>query len=151
MNYTQHRIISGLILTISLWVVWISFTGKPVEAYFFPRIIAVIFATLAGATFIKALLKRTTSGKGIDLQTLKRITPGLIITSVYVLWAAKNVGFYTATALAFFILLSFYDPSPHGLLKTWVKRVAITAGFILVIYTLFAVVLNVYTPRGHFI
>ena len=76
-----------------------------------------------------------------------RLAPGLAIALIYVFWAAKAFGFYTATAVTFFILLSLYDPAPHGRPGTWAKRVAITAGFIAVMYGLFALLLKVWTPR----
>jgi len=69
---------------------------------------------------------------------------------VYVFWAAETLGFYTATSIAFFILFSLYDPAPHTALKSWVKRIAITAGVMAVLYGLFAQLLNVFTPREIF-
>ena len=81
---------------------------------------------------------------------MKNLAPGLIVMVIYVFWAAKGLGFYTATAIAFFILLSLYDPAPHGEIKSWGKRVLITAGFMVVIYGLFAQLLYVFTPREIF-
>ena len=75
---------------------------------------------------------------------------GLIIALIYIFWAAKGLGFYTATSIAFFILLSLYDPAPHGVLKSWVKRIITTACFMAVMYGLFALLLKVYTPREIF-
>ena len=64
--------------------------------------------------------------------------------------AAKALGFYTASTIAFFVLVCLYDPAPHGVLKSWIKRIVITAGFLAVMYGLFAVLLNVFTPREIF-
>ncbi|MEO1779596.1 MAG: tripartite tricarboxylate transporter TctB family protein, partial [Pseudomonadota bacterium] len=105
---------------------------------------------LALWTFGKAVMGRTKVGNGLDARALRNILPGLIVALVLVYWAAKGLGFYTATTLAFFILLSLYDPAPHGAVKTWIKRALITAGFLAVMYGLFAGLLNVFTPREIF-
>lgn len=151
MNYTQHRIASGVIAVVAAWVCWISFTQQPAEAFLFPRIISVVFLILAALTFVKALLKRTKVGDGLSMDAAKNMLPGLVVAFVYVYWAAKFLGFYTSSTIVFFILLSLYDPAPNSEPKTWIKRAIITAGFTAIMYALFAVVLNVFTPRGMFI
>ncbi len=151
MNYLQHRISSGVIAVIAVWVCWISYTQKPAEAFLFPRVIATIFMTLAIWTFIKALLGRTKTGNGLSLQAAKNMAPGIVIAGIYIFWAAKALGFYVSGTIAFFMLLSFYDPASNNEPKTWIKRVIITVGFITIMYALFALVLQVYTPRGMFI
>jgi hypothetical protein len=79
------------------------------------------------------------------------MAPGVVIAGIHIFWAAKTLGFYAASTIAFFLLLSVYDPAPNNEPKTWVKRAIITFGFIAIMYALFAVVLKVYTPRGLFI
>lgn len=147
---TQHIIASGLIAAIGISVAYISFTQEPAGAFVFPRLISSVFAVLAIWTFIKAVLGRTKVGTGINGTELRNMLPGLVVTLVYAFWAAKELGFYTATTIAFFILLTLYDPAPHTAPKTWIKRVLITAGFMSVMYGLFAVLLNVFTPREIF-
>ena len=146
----QHIVASGIIAAVGVWVAYISFTQEPADAFIFPRLISSVFAVLAIWTFAKALLGRTKVGNGISADAMRNMAPGLVIMVVYIFWAAKALGFYTATTIAFFVLLSLYDPAPHGDPKTWVKRVAITAGFMLVMYGLFAQLLNVFTPREIF-
>ena len=146
----QHIIASGVIATIGLTVAYISFTQEPAAAFLFPRLISSVFAVLALWTFLKAVLGRTKVGNGLSGEAMKNLAPGLIVMVIYVFWAAKGLGFYTATAIAFFILLSLYDPAPHGEIKSWGKRVLITAGFMVVIYGLFAQLLYVFTPREIF-
>jgi hypothetical protein len=75
------------------------------------------------------------------------IRPGLIIGGIFAFYLGKALGFYTATAIVVFALVSFYDPAPHGEVKVWIKRVLITAGFVAVMYLLFAMLLGVFTPR----
>lgn len=147
---TQHIAASGMIAAVGVSVAYVSFTQEPAGAFVFPRLIASVFAVLAIWTFVKALLGRTKVGQGITGAQMRNLLPGLIVTLIYAFWAAKALGFYTATTLAFFILLSLYDPAPHAVPKTWIKRVLITAGFMAVMYCLFALLLNVFTPREIF-
>ncbi len=147
MNRSQHVFGSGLVFAVGLWVTWVSYTQQPAEAFLFPRLIASVFVVLAGWTFGKAVLGLSKVGNGVTRTMFTNMLPGLIITLIYVFWAAKTLGFYTATAIAFFILLSIYDPAPHSELKTWLKRCLITMIFVAVMYGLFATLLNVYTPK----
>ena len=146
----QHIAASGLIAAIGLTVAYISFTQEPAEAFLFPRLISSVFAVLAIWTFVKAALGRSKVGDGLSGEAMKNLALGLIVMVIYVFWAAKGLGFYTATAIAFFILLSLYDPAPHGAIKSWGKRMLITAGFMVVMYGLFAQLLYVFTPREIF-
>ena len=147
---TQHIVASGVIALVGISVAYISYTQQPADAFIFPRLISTVFAVLAVWTFGKAVLGRTKVGNGLSTEAMRNLAPGLIVTLIYVYWAAKGLGFYTATAIAFFILLSLYDPAPHTQVKSWVKRALITAGFMAVMYGLFAQVLYVFTPREIF-
>ena len=146
----QHILASGAVAAVGVWVTYISYTQQPSEAFLFPRLIATIFVVLAIWTFVKACLGWTKVGTGITLRQFTNLLPGLIVALVYIFWAAKGLGFYTATAIAFFILLSLYDPNSHSEVRSWVKRVIITACFMVVMYLLFATLLKVYTPREIF-
>ena len=150
MNRAQHIIPSGIVLAVGIWVAFVSYTQTPSEAFIFPRLIATIFVILAAWTFGKALLGLSKVGNGVSWPMIRNMLPGLIVLAVYVFWAAKGLGFYTATAIAFFAALSLYDPAPHDQMKSWIKRVAITACFTGIMYGLFAVVLQVWTPREIF-
>lgn len=147
MSRTQHIIPSGIIFAVGCWIAWISYTQQPAEAFLFPRLISTVFVVLAAWTFGKALLGLSRVGTGVSRTMVINLVPGLVIALIYIFWAAKTFGFYTATTVAFFILLSLYDPAPHNEARTWVKRALITAGFIAVMYGLFAMLLKVYTPR----
>lgn len=146
----QHIIGSGIVAAVGLSVAYVSYTQQPAEAFLFPRLISTVFVVLALWTFAKACLGWTKAGTGISPHQLGNLAPGLAIALVYIFWAAKGWGFYTATTLAFFILLSLYDPAPHTVLRSWLKRIIITAVFMAVMYGLFAKLLNVYTPREVF-
>lgn len=143
----QHIIGSGIVATVGIWVAFVSYTQQPSEAFLFPRLISSVFVVLALWTFAKACLGWTKVGTGISVRQCTNLLPGLIIALIYIFWAARGLGFYTATTLAFFILLSLYDPAPHGAARSWVRRILITAIFMAVMYGLFAKLLTVYTPR----
>lgn len=147
---TQHIVASGLVAAVGIWVTYVSYTQEPEGAFLFPRLISTVFVVLALWTFGKALLGRTKVGNGLDRQAIANIAPGLVVALVYVFWAAQTLGFYTASTIAFFMLLSLYDPAPHGEIKSWIKRAIITAGFLAVMYGLFAKLLSVFTPREIF-
>lgn len=144
---TQHIIASGLVAAVGVAVAYISYTQQPADAFLFPRLISTVFVVLALWTFGKALIGRTKVGNGLSREAMVNILPGLIVALVYVFWAAKALGFYSASTIAFFILLTLYDPAPHSELRTWIKRSIITAGFLAVMYGLFAQLLNVFTPK----
>jgi len=42
------------------------------------------------------------------------------------------------------------DPASHTDIKSWIKRLLVTSGFMAVIYALFTLLLKVQTPRGLF-
>jgi hypothetical protein len=147
---TQHIIASGLVAAVGIWVTYVSYTQEPAQAFLFPRLISTVFVMLALWTFGKAVLGRTKVGNGLNARAMLNILPGLVVAMVYVFWAAKALGFYTASTAAFFILLSLYDPAPHTAWQSWAKRLVLTVGFFAVMYGLFALLLNVFTPREIF-
>ena len=147
MKPALHVVSSGLIAAIAIWICWISFTQEPADAFAFPRLISAFLVAFSLWILGTSLLGRSQTGEGISMPLVRRLSPGLLVAIVYVFWAAEAFGFYTATAVAFFVLLSLYDPAPHNELRSWLKRLAVTAGFIAVMYGLFALLLNVYTPR----
>jgi len=150
MNRTQHIISSGLVAFVGLWVCGISYTQQPAEAFLFPRLISSVFVALALWTFGKAIMGWSKVGNGVSARAFMQMLPGLLVAILYVLWAAKGLGFYTATSICFFILLSLYDPAPHTEARSWIKRLIISGVFMVVIYGLFAKLLKVYTPREIF-
>ncbi|MDB2422498.1 tripartite tricarboxylate transporter TctB family protein [Paracoccaceae bacterium] len=150
MNRTQHIISSGLVAFVGLWVCGISYTQQPAEAFLFPRLISSVFVALALWTFGKAIMGWSKVGNGVSARAFMQMLPGLLVAILYVFWAAKGLGFYTATSICFFLLLSLYDPAPHTEPRSWIKRLIISGVFMVVIYGLFAKLLKVYTPREIF-
>ena len=151
MTALQPRLACGIILLVAIWVCWISFSQAPAEAFLFPRLISVAFVALAGWTFARALLDPQVVEVGITRALVKTILPGVVVAVVYAFFAAKWLGFYASSAITFIVILSLYDPAPHDQIRTWLKRVAVTAGYLAAMYLLFSFVLKVFTPRGLFI
>lgn len=147
---SQHIIASGLVAAVGTWVAYVSYTQEPADAFLFPRLISTVFVVLALWTFGKALMGRTKLGNGLSREAMLNLLPGLAVALIFIFWAARALGFYTASTITFFILLSLYDPAPHNEMRTWIKRIIITAGFLAVMYGLFAMLLNVFTPREIF-
>ena len=147
----QHVVPGAVVLGVALLVAWLSFTQEPADAFLFPRVVSVAFVVLAVWNFARAAMGLARVGGGIDGATARAILPGLVVMAVFVFWAAKALGFYVASTATFFVLYSLYDPAPPGSARDWGKRIVVTAAFMAVIYALFAVLLQVQTPRGAFI
>ena len=147
----QHIVPAIAVLAVGIAVAWLSFTQEPADAFLFPRVVSVAFVILAVWNFVRAALGLARVGGGLDARTALAIAPGFVVMLVYVFWAAKALGFYVASTLAFLAIVSLYDPASHGSPRAWARRILVTAAFMAVIYALFALVLQVQTPRGAFI
>lgn len=146
----QHILPAGIIFALAAIVTWLSFTQQPAESFLFPRAISVFFITLAVWNFIRAATGHARVGGGLSRFMAQNITPGLLVMLLFVFFAAKALGFYVASTISFFAIYSFYDPAPYSALNNWIKWVLVTAAFMAVIYGLFALVLQVQTPKGLF-
>ena len=144
----QHLVPAIAILVLAIVVAWLSYTREPAGAFLFPRLIATVMLVLAIWNGARVALGLARVGDGLDVKEAIAILPGVIVMLVYVLIAAKWLGFYVASFATFIILFSLYDPSSHLKSGTWLRRVAIAAGFMLVMYGLFSMLLKVQTPRG---
>ncbi len=151
LSRVQHLVPAAAVLALALIVAWVSFTREPSEAFLFPRMIASVMLLLALWNFIRASLGLARVGDGLTRKGVGAITPGLCVIVLLVYVAARYLGFYSASWLAFLSIYSLYDPASHTLFAVWVKRVLITTAFLSVIYALFSLLLQVQTPRGLFI
>ncbi|MEM9734769.1 MAG: tripartite tricarboxylate transporter TctB family protein [Pseudomonadota bacterium] len=149
-SITQHRVASGVILLVAAWVAYVSFTGEPVEAFLFPRIIAVFMLALAAWNFFRAVTGVSKVGEGVSFALARTIAPGLLIVLVYIFFAAKALGFYVSSFAAFVALFAAYDPASHTNAMAWLKRLVTAFIFVAIMYGLFALLLKVQTPRGMF-
>jgi hypothetical protein len=147
-NRLQHILPGLAVFTLAAIVTWLSFTEEPADAFLFPRVISVVFIALATWNLIRALTGLSKIGRGIPVEAMRNIAPGLAVMLAFVFFGAKHLGFYLGSTLAFFAIYSFYDPASWSSAKDWIKRITVTVMFMAVIYTLFAVILQVHTPRG---
>lgn len=150
LSRTQHLIPATAILVLAMTVAWLSFTREPAAAFLFPRMIGSVMLLLAAWNFIRAFLGLARVGDGLSRTTITRVAPGLLVMLIFVFLAAKGLGFYVASCLAFVGIYSFYDPASHRSPVVWGKRCLVAAVFMCVIYGLFAMLLKVQTPRGLF-
>ena len=142
---------ASIVLVVAISVAWLSYTRQPAEAFLFPRLISIVFLVLSVWNFARAALGLARVGDGIDTPSAMHITPGLLVMALYAFWLAKFLGFYVASTLTFFTLLTLYDTGNRKQLSNWVTRALITVFFMAIIYGLFNFVLKVQMPRGLFI
>jgi len=138
-------------LALGLWIAYVSFSVDDPQPYLFPQLISVAMILLSVSALVRAIRGANRTGVGIPLDLLLRIAPGIAVMLAYVLVLAPQLGFYTGSAVGFLTLYSLYDPKPHLSIRTWAMRIAVTVGFMLVIYLVFALALQVQTPRGLFL
>jgi len=149
-SIAEHRIASAGILAVAAWVVYVSFTGEPVDAFLFPRIIATVMLALAAWNFFRAVTGVSKVGEGVSWVLARTIAPGIAVILIYILFASKFLGFYVASFVAFVSIFAIYDPAPHSSLGAWFKRIVTAFLFMAIIYGLFNLLLQVQTPRGAF-
>lgn len=143
-----ERVLPNIILVvIGLWLCFVSFTQQPAAAFSFPRLISALFVIFSLLVLGQSLLKKDREETPIPASVWNNILPGLLVAALYVFWASKALGFYTAAAITMFTLMAIYDPRSRKDLKKWVKLLGITAAFITVMYLMFATLLGVFTPR----
>ena len=106
------------------------------------------WVALSLMALLRAVRGRNRTGAGISGQQFLNIAAGLAVMLVYVFALAEWLGFYSAAFLAMLTVYSLYDPQPHGKVRTWAVRLAVTVGFVAVIYAVFALGLKVQTPQG---
>ncbi len=140
----------GTILVVAITVAWLSYTREPASAFLFPRLISIVFLVLSCWNFLRAVLGLARVGDGLDVTSAIHITPGLLAMLVYIFWLAEFLGFYVASTLTFFTLLTLYDSGNRRQLSNWTKRILITTLFMTIMYALFAFVLKVQLPSGLF-
>ena len=102
----QHLIPATLVLVLAGTVTWLSFTREPADAFLFPRIISVAMILLALWNFARAALGLARVGAGFTYTQLLRLLPGVVVMCIYVFFAARWLGFYTASLITFITILA---------------------------------------------
>lgn len=147
----QQTIAAAVILALGAWIAVVSFSVDDPGPYLFPQLISVGFVGLAAFALVRALSGANRTGSGMSMEQLQNTAPAIGLMLAYIFVAIPYLGFYTAATAAFFVLYTLYDPTSHKKVSSWLMRVAVTAGFMALIYVVFAMGLRVQTPRGLFI
>lgn len=144
----QQSVAALIILAVASWITIVSFDVEDPQPYLFPQLFSGIMVALSLMALLRAVRGRNRTGVGIGGRQFLNIAAGLAIMLVYVFALAEWLGFYSAAFLAMLTLYSLYDPLPHRSVRSWAVRLAVTVGFIAVIYAVFALGLKVQTPEG---
>ena len=144
----QQSIAAVVILAVACWITVVSFDVEDPQPYLFPQLFSGIMVVLALMAVLRAARGRNRTGAGIGVRKFLNIAPGLAVMLVHVFLLADWLGFYAAAFLSMLTLYSLYDPNLHRKVRTWAVRLAVTVGFVAVIYAVFALGLKVQTPEG---
>ena len=135
-------------LAVSAIFAFLSFYDTDAENYLFPRIIAIALAILSVALFISNSASssdtvKSSAGGGY----FKDVWPGLLIGLIFLLFM-EDLGFYISSFFAFLAILLAYGNRPFADLKALMKKSAVSAAFMFILYLLFWNGLHVRTPTG---
>ena len=135
-------------LAVSAIFTFLSFYDTDAENYLFPRIIAIALAILSVALFISnsASNSHTTKRSAGD-SYFNDVWPGLLIGLIFLL-VMEDLGFYISSFFAFLAILVVYGNRPFADLKALMKKSAVSAAFMFILYLLFWNGLHVRTPTG---
>ncbi|MDE0537166.1 MAG: tripartite tricarboxylate transporter TctB family protein [Rhodospirillales bacterium] len=147
----QQIIPPGIVVAFSLWIAFVSFNVDDPQPYLFPRLISIALVGLSLLALIRAFLGKDNVGAGFTKAILKNVAAGVAVMGLFVFFLAEFLGFYTASALTFLVIVSLYDPASHYEIQTWVKRFGVMIGFIAIMYGLFTLLLKVQIPKGLFL
>ena len=135
-------------LAIAALFSFLSFYDTDSETYLFPRIIAIALLGLSIILFVSSLQASKTSAQStLEQGSFIKVLPGLVTGFIY-LTLMDIVGFYTSSFFVFLAFLLIYGKRDMTDPKALAKKVAVSIGFMLVLYLLFWQGLHVRTPTG---
>jgi hypothetical protein len=151
-NLRSHELTTAFYsLVIAGLFSFLSFYGTDPETYLFPRIIALALLGFSVILLISSLQTSKVPEQNTEDETkassFLKILPGLIVGIVYLV-LMDTVGFYTSSFFAFLAFLLLYGKRKMTDPKALVKKVAVSIGFMFVLYLLFWQGLHVRTPTG---
>lgn len=134
-------------IALSVFLYWAAASAENQAAYLFPKVIAASMLVLAVAVLIREWAPPVGADAGaVASVPWVRLWPIFAIFVLYLL-AARQLGFYATSWLAFIAIGVVYSPSESSF--GGIKRcVPISLGFLAVLYLVFVVLLQVQTPRG---
>ena len=133
---------------LSLLFLALNLTQDDLESYQFPLLLAIILCLLSAmfllSTFTSPVSSESKGGFAIDWAA---VLPGLLVGIAYYL-SLEWIGFYSASYLAFLIIIVLYDKSTAMSAKSILTKAVIAVLFIAALYGLFFYALHVQAPRG---
>lgn len=120
-----------------------SFAGEPAEAYYFPRLVALLLSVFCVVNMAADIRRRELSPP-FGAALCRKLWPGVLIMAVYV-GVSEMLGFYPASAVAYAALAYCY-----GRRRLWPLTLA-TALVLGGVYLLFGVLLQVQTPEAFWV
>ena len=145
MNADRYTGSAALVVAVILY--WLGSSASNPDAFLFPRLISIGMGLLGIAVLASTRKKITDAPDPVGTSVPWLTVIPVLLAFLAYRWAMEAVGFYVAAFAAFLFIVSFYSPDPYSP-RAIAKRLAVSAAFISVIYTLFALVLRVQTPRG---
>lgn len=146
-----HRNLLSVIVGATVAVIFLAmgFMQEEGGAYLFPKILAIVFAILAGLDFLKSFRQEPETEKklGSALYPWRIIAPGLGVLILY-LASMETLGFYATSLLGFFLMATAYRKSGAMSVRTCLFDLVIATVFTGAMYVLFSVTLRVQTPQG---
>ncbi len=110
----------------------------------FPRVVIIIMGILSLLLLVQTLAaQKIQKGKPFPWKSFA----GMFVLIVVYFFFMEKIGFYVS-AFLFFIATALIFDTTDLQLKRVLSRVAVSAGFICVIYFLFKLMLKVQTPTG---
>ena len=129
-------------ISLSILLVFASFSSGNSEAYLFPRIITSIMLFLSFLLLIQHFYEKNHPIKKINIA---KLAPFFILIIIFIL-LGENLGFYLCASLMFLTICYFYYPEKKDMKKV-LFFLLIGATFMMAIYFLFTFLLKVQVPR----
>jgi len=137
-------------LIISALFTFLAFFRTDAETYLFPRIIAVALALLSIILLISNLgIGREKTQENVEGDMFSDIWPGLLIGTLFFI-LLESLGFYMSSFLAFLSILTLYGKRRALDIEALTLKIVISLVFMIILFLLFWVGLNVRTPTGWF-
>ncbi len=142
-----------VLLAVAIVVTGATFFEDDGQAYLFPKVVVAVMLITTVADFFISQFKGTGEIK-INRRAIRNFMPGFI-ASIVLVTVAETVGFYMVCFG--FMLLTVYMYSAQirnaiaqksAWLPAVIKDGLFAMGFVIVVYLLFSVLLQVQTPRG---
>ena len=144
----EENLVAGISATvISVIVLAAVFLSGSGEAFFFPRLLAVLMTLLSLMVLWGGLRRLRSIGRQADSQAIEwhNIAAGIAVMAGYLL-VLEKIGFYVSSFLAFALIVFVYMPQRDR--RTAVTFVTVSVGFTGLVYLVFEHMLQVITPGG---